>query len=323
MSETELPANLPRYCDMCGGRITVTVLERHERRGQAVLECSACGHKSGIGWSEGGGEVDEKSPAGEWIYAGESWGPALKIDEEGNVTYEALTPKPTLPPDPPELVEQREEYRQISQRADKYGINALLEAAQFPIFAFVDLEPRLLPRGTSRGRRWTRGAPRRPALGKAGFLYVGPSYEEPTEGLTVENTDSETLPEAFTAGGFLDAQDASILLMNVAFGLLDLPELHEGRAIYRYVNQEAFGRADVLRPRVRLRSGEEAEWEVRRLTGPVAFGYAGTRIGRASIRIGAVGPVADDLESLLGQLTRLVIGSEEVSALDEAHRRAR
>ena len=170
MSETELPTNLPRYCDMCGARMTVTDLETRGRRGQALMECSACGHKSGIGWSEGEGVVDEETPRGEWVSAGESWGPALKIDEEGNATYELLSQKPTLPPDPPELIEQREIFRQISQRADKYGINALLEAAHFPIFAFIDLEPRLLPRGTSRGRRWTRGAPQQPAIGKVGFL---------------------------------------------------------------------------------------------------------------------------------------------------------
>ena len=112
MSETELPANLPRYCDICGARMTVTELETRGRRGQALMECSACGHKKGIGWSEGGGEVDEESPAGEWIFAGESWSPALKIDEEGNVTYELLSQEPTLPPDPPELIEQQEEFRQ-------------------------------------------------------------------------------------------------------------------------------------------------------------------------------------------------------------------
>ena len=320
MSETEFP-NYPQYCQMCGARVDVTELERHGRRGQAVLECSACGHKAGMGWSVGGGEADEETPSGEWVSVGESWGPALKIDEEGNATYEALTHKPTLPPDPPELIERRQEFRQISKRFDKYGINALLQAAQFPIFAFVDLEPRLLPRGTSRGGGgWMRGEP---ALGSVEFSYVGPSYEEPAEGLTVVNTASKTLPEAFTADGFLEAHDAALLLMQLAFGLLDLPELHEGYAIYRYVNQEAFGRAEVLRPRVRLRSGEEAEWEVRRLTGPVAFGHAGARVGRASIRIGAVGPVADDLETFLGRLTRLVPGSEEVSALDDAHRRAR
>ena len=136
MSETELPTNLPRYCDMCGARMTVTDLETRGRRGQALMECSACGHKTGIGWSEGGGEIDGKTPPGEWIFAGESWSPTLKIDEEGHATYELSIHQPMQPPEiPAEAIEVGRELEQIREQFDKYGINALLEAAKFPIFA--------------------------------------------------------------------------------------------------------------------------------------------------------------------------------------------
>ena len=320
MSETELPAHLPRYCDMCGARMTVTELETRGRQGQALMECSACGHKTGIGWSEGGGEIDGKTPPGEWIFAGESWSPTLKIDEEGHATYELSIHQPMQPPEiPAEAIEVGRELEQIREQFDKYGINALLEAAKFPIFAFVDPWPRLLLRGRASpgGGGWTRGEPPQPALSRVGFSYVGPSYEQPSEGLQIVNTDSKTLPEAITEGGFLDARDAAARLMEVALGLLELREL-PGYTITQFVNQKAFYKAEVKRPNIRLRSGEETTWQVRRLTGPVAFAYAGTRISQTSIRIAAVGPIADDLETLLSGLTRLVPGSDEVRALDNA-----
>lgn len=324
MTELELPANLPQYCTMCGERITVKHLATQGGSGQAAIECPACGHKSGISWSGVGREAGEEIPPGEWVSAGESWGPALKIDDEGDATYELLGQLPPRPPDPPEEIERRREFDRISKRFDEHGISALLEAAHFPIFAFVDLAPRLLARGISRGSRGPRmGEPRGPALTSVGFDYLGQSDVEPAEGLSLVNTDSETEPEALAGSGILDAHYARMQLMDVGIGMLQLPELREGYAIYRYVNHESFHAAEAVGSNVELRSGEQAEWTIRTLPGPVEFGYASTSIGRTLLRVGAVGPIAHELETILGELTRLDPWSEEASALDMAQRKGR
>jgi len=65
--------------------------------------------------------------------------------------------------------------------------------------------------------------------------------------------------------------------------------------------------------------GEVASWTLtlRRFDAPVPTVYARAQIENTALEVGAIGPAAEEIERLLGQLTRL---TPESAALDQINR---
>jgi len=63
--------------------------------------------------------------------------------------------------------------------------------------------------------------------------------------------------------------------------------------------------------------GEVASWTLRQFDAPVPTVYARAQIENTVLEVGANGPAAEEIERLLGQLTRLTL---ESAALDQIHR---
>ena len=81
--------------------------------------------------------------------------------------------------------------------------------------------------------------------------------------------------------------------------------LWQGMAIYQYVNIEAASRTPVIRASIQAQSGEVVSWKIWRFNAPLPIVYARAQIENTIIDVGAIGPAAEEIEELLGQLTRL------------------
>jgi len=96
--------------------------------------------------------------------------------------------------------------------------------------------------------------------------------------------------------------------------------LWRGMAIYQYVNIEAASRTPVIRASIQAQSGEVVSWKIWRFNAPLPIVYARAQIENTIIDFGAIGPVAEEIEELLGQLTRL---TPESAVLDQLNLGAR
>jgi len=96
--------------------------------------------------------------------------------------------------------------------------------------------------------------------------------------------------------------------------------LWRGMAIYQYVNIEAASRTPVIRASIQAQSGEVVSWKIWRFNAPLPIVYARAQIENTIIDFGAIGPVAEEIEELLGQLTRL---TPESAVLDQINFGAR
>jgi hypothetical protein len=87
-------------------------------------------------------------------------------------------------------------------------------------------------------------------------------------------------------------------------------------AIYQYVNLETTRRAPVVRASIQLQSGEVASWMIRRFNAPLSLAHARAQIEDTIIDVGAIGRAAEEIENLLGQLTRLTPDSDVLDQID-------
>jgi len=85
-------------------------------------------------------------------------------------------------------------------------------------------------------------------------------------------------------------------------------------AIYQYVNVETARRAPAVRASIQLQSGEGASWTIRRFNAPLSLVHARAQVENTIFDVGAIGPAAEEIEGLLGQLTRL---TPESAVLDQ------
>jgi hypothetical protein len=93
--------------------------------------------------------------------------------------------------------------------------------------------------------------------------------------------------------------------------------LWEGKAIYQYVNLKSARLAPVTRALIQPSYGEVASWTLRRFDAPLPIVHARAQIENTVLEAGAVGPAAEEIERLLGQLTRL---TPESAVLDQINR---
>jgi hypothetical protein len=80
----------------------------------------------------------------------------------------------------------------------------------------------------------------------------------------------------------------------------DMQKLGQDMSIYKFVNYESVSRTPVIRTLIKAQSGETVTWNILRFNTPLAIVYARGQIENTRIGVGAIGPIAEEIENLLG-----------------------
>jgi len=294
MTAGSLPPNTSHYCINCGAPVTFTNLTVSGGQGEVSWVCSGCGDKSGFSWTEASFSSDgQPMPS-----------PPLSV----------VLPAATL-----DANAQPEAAR---RRIDAHGIADIIRAARFPLFVLGDVHGRFLPQGHGwEGFGWFEGRAPRPLSGFH-LTYVGPSYQRVEERIVIEQEDQES---HLQLSWIADESRTLIEARRIAWFLAGLPvpdapslrPLWEGDSIYQFVNVKTTRQAPVVSERIEMRSGEVVLWTIRRFNAPLPIAHAQALIGRTRIDVGAIGSAADDLDHILGYLTRLTPESEAMHHLSQ------
>lgn len=308
-----LPPDTERYCIMCGAPLTFTKISVNNGHGEASWSCSKCGHRSGASWEEvsftsGAPDAQDISP----------------LDDDQSPPLLWVTPPPPPPPPSPAIIpdaaiKATARYEELSSRIHTKGIVAIVQAAIFPLFALDETQERFLPQGHGWGSRWSAEIA---SISSLNLGYAGPSYKDVKERIIIDQKDRESEPHLLATADetemSLDAYLVSLFLTNLpgsntkSFGPL------LGRdAIFQFVNVETISQAPVQHVSIELQSGEVISWAIRRIKAPLPIAHAQAQFERTIIDVGAIGPAADDLEQVLGQLTRLTPESPALDRLNQ------
>ncbi len=332
MTSEPLSSLHPRYCMFCGASLIYTDISIVDGQGSASWKCSGCKREDADNWSEFTFEPDDQADQ------------SLADVEFTQISPDYLF---TLPPPPPppgltvstassfdnseaaRIAQERYEkdfqdhqklYEALTRQIAVDGVVAIVRAAHFPLFALNDLQGRFpfLSHGWGSGG-WSEGKTPR-MLSSFSLTYTGPDYPNVTERIVIEQEDKESRPWSNLATGESQIFDADRVVRLLA-GLPgpnepDMHALWEGMAIYQYVNIETANRAPVELSSLQLQSGEVASWTIRRFNAPLSLAHARAKIENTIIDVGAIGPAAEEIENLLGQLTRL---TPEGAALDQVN----
>lgn len=216
-----------------------------------------------------------------------------------------------------EFQEQHKQYEALSRLTDADGVVAIVRAAHFPLYALNGLQGRFPFQSHGWGGGWSPGKTPR-MLTSFSLKYEGPGYPNVTERIDIEQKDEESSPSLNLITDELQEFDAYHIVRLLA-GLPggeepDMLALLDGMAIYQYVNLETARRTPVVRASIQLQSGEVASWMIRRFNAPLPLVHALAHIEGTRCDVGAIGRAAEEIENLLGQLTRL---TPESPALDQ------
>jgi hypothetical protein len=333
MTSEPLPPHLPWYCMFCGASLIYTEISTVAGQGSASWKCSGCGKENTDNWSEVDFTADDQTE------------PEPDIEfTPPSPDYPFILPPPppppplpvglTMPPPPPyfdnpevarivqeqferEFQEQRKQYEALSRQIEADGVVAIVRAAHFPLFALNGLQGRFPFQSHGWGGGWSQG--KTPCmLSSFSLKYEGTSYPNVTERIDIEQEDNEGRPWLNSINDESQTFDADRVVRLLA-GLPggdepDMQSLWEGMAIYQYVNLETARRAPVIRASIQLQSGEVASWAIRRFNAPLSLAHARAQIEGTQCDVGAIGRAAEEIENLLGQLTRL---TPESAALDQ------
>jgi hypothetical protein len=340
MTSEPLPSHLPWYCMSCGASLIYTEISTVDGEGSASWKCSGCGKEDTDEWSEFHfTPIDQTDQS------------ALESDIEfkpPSPDYPFMLPPPPPPPPPlsgglaipptpsyfdipedarivqeqfeREFKEHHKQYEALRRRIEADGVVAIVRAAHFPLFALNGFQGRFpfLSHGWG-GSGWSPGETPR-MLSSFSLTYTGPSYPNVTERIDIKQEDKESSPWLNLITDELHAFDADCIVRLLA-GLPggDEPDMHalwEGMAIYQYVNLETTRRAPVVRASIQLQSGEVASWVIRRFNAPLSLAHARAQIEDTIIDVGAIGRAAEEIENLLGQMTRLTPDSDVLDQID-------
>jgi len=93
-----------------------------------------------------------------------------------------------------------------------------------------------------------------------------------------------------------------------------LKEIQERNKRYEALMRQI--EADVVQASIQMQSGEVASWIIRRFNAPLSLAHARANIEGTLCDVGAIGRAAEEIENLLGQLTRLTPDSAVLDQLD-------
>ncbi len=337
MTSGPLPNHLPRYCMFCGSSLTYTEIREGAGGGSASWNCTGCGKEDTDNWSEFDFTPIDQTDQSSTDQELEPFSPDYLF---------SLPPPPppqppltglTTPPSPScfdnsederiiheqfekEFLEHQKQYEALHRQSDADGIAAIVRAAHFPLFALSDIQGRFP--FLSHGLGWSGLSAGKTQYRLSSFSlgYEGPNYPNVTERIAINQEDKEE-----NLGSHLMGDDSQIFATGRIIHFLtnlcgseepDMLALWQGMAIYQYVNIEAASRTPVIRASIQAQSGEVVSWKIWRFNAPLPIVYARAQIENTIIDVGAIGPVAEEIEELLGQLTRLTPESVVVDQLN-------
>jgi hypothetical protein len=335
MTSEPLPPNLPLYCMSCGASLIYTEISTVDGEGSASWKCSGCGEEDKDNWSEFDfTPIDQTNQS------------APEPDIEFKLPWPDYPVM--LPPPPPlsgglampltpsysdipedarivqeqflkEIQERNKQYEALMRQIKADGVVAIVRAAHFHLFALSDLQGRFPFQSHGWGGGGSPGKTPH-MLSSFSLTYMGPSYPNVTERFVIEQEDEESRPGLNLMTDELHAFDADCVVRLLA-GLPmgeepDMQSLWKGMAIYQYVNLETARRAPVVRASIQMQSGEVASWTIRRFNAPLSLAHARANIEGTLCDVGAIGRAAEEIENLLGQLTRLTPDSAVLDQLD-------
>jgi hypothetical protein len=215
--------------------------------------------------------------------------------------------------------EHQKQYEALRRQIEADGVVAIVRAAHFPLFALNGFQGRFPFQSHGWGCGWSPGKTPR-MLSSFSLTYTGPGYPNVTERIDIKQEDKKDSPWLNLITDELQEFEADRIVRLLA-GLPggDEPDMHalwEGMAIYQYVNLETTRRAPVIRASIQLQSGEVASWVIRRFNAPLSLAHARAQIEDTIIDVGAIGRAAEEIENLLGQLTRLTPDSDVLDQID-------
>ena len=274
----------PRYCILCGASLTYSEMTITDGQEKTSYRCSGCGNEG------------------------------------------AYSPKPEksgIAPGRPakELHERQWQYVEFTRQIRAEGVSAIVRAAHFPLFALNDLRERFPLHSYNWGGKFRSDKTPQVAVSRFRLTYAGPGHPNITERIVIEQEDNDFRPVSHLTADKAQNFDTNHFLQILRrLPMPNEPTMHalwEGKAIYQYVNLELARRATVISASIQLRSGEFASWAIRRFDAPLPIAYAHTKIENTILDVGGIGPAANEIESLLRQLTRL---TPESAALDQLNR---
>src|SRR5262249_12725385 len=146
----------------------------------------------------------------------------------------------------------------------------------------------------------------------------GPNHPNVTERIAINQEDKErNLESSLIAGESQIFETGRIIQFLANLSGSEEPNMQalwQGMAIYQFVNIDAARRTPVIRASIQAQSGEVISWKIWRFNAPLPIVYARTEVENTIIDVGAIGPAAEEIEDLLGQLTRL---TPESAVLDQ------
>jgi len=317
----------------CGASLTYTEIRAVAGEGSASWNCTGCGKEDTDNWSEF--EFTPVDPTDQ-----------SSTDQElAPFSPDDLFSLPPPPPPPPltglttppspsyfdnsedkriiheqfekEFLGHQKQYEALRRQSETDGIAAIVGAGHFPLFALSNIQGRFpfLSHG------WGSGL----SAGKTQFMlssfslrYEGPNYPNVTERIAINQEDKEKNLESIQI-----ADESQIFATGRIVRFLadlsgsedpDMLALWQGMAIYQYVNIETASRTPVIRASIQAQSGEVVSWKIWRFNATLPIVYARAQIENTIIDVGAIGPVAEEIEELLGRLTRL---TPESAVLDQ------
>jgi hypothetical protein len=338
MTSEPLPPHLPWYCMSCGASLIYTEISTVDGGGSASWKCSGCGKEDTDNWSGFDftpiDQTDQSAPE-----------PDIEFTPP-SPDYPFMLPPP--PPPPPlsgglampstpsyfdipedarivqerferEFQEHHNQYEALRRQIEADGVVVIVRAAHFPLFALNGFQGRFPFQSHGWGCGWSPGkTPRK--LSSFSLTYTGPGYPNVTERIDIKQEDKESSLLLNLITDELQEFEADHIVRLLA-GLPggDEPDMHalwEGMAIYQYVNLETTRRAPVIRASTQLQSGEVASWVIRRFNAPLSLAHCCAQIEDTIIDVGAIGRAAEEIENLLGQLTRLTPDSDVLDQID-------
>jgi hypothetical protein len=207
-----------------------------------------------------------------------------------------------------ESLEHQKKFEALGRQIQAEGIAAIVRAADFPLFALNDIQERFpfLSHGWGSG-----GSPGKTPyrLSRFNLQYEAPNYPNITERIAINQEDKESNLEFGLRASESQIFDTGRIVRFLAdlsgSEAPDMQALWQDMAIYQYVNIEAARRTPVILASVQAQSGEVISWKIWRFNVPLPIVYAQAQIENTIIEVGAIGPAAEEIEHLLGHLTRL------------------
>jgi hypothetical protein len=256
------------------------------------------------------------------------------------------------PPDIPASLWQEMSRR---KRLDEMSVSEKIQRLTIPVFVFSSLQPRLLlssywfgegvkhigllaslmqklrvltrmvreglRKGENRAIRMSEvlRADYAQREGDARYVefhasYEGPEYDAAIEKIQLKVHDRRA-PRGFGTTTTIHNTIRGQLINFVPYGPPGAFQVNFRNEMDRYFNLFAIQNAPVTQIETSLISGESVRWDIRRIDFPAPLAHVHTLIGDSELMIAAVGPIVDDLESVLPTLVRLEPESAEAAML--------